>query len=186
MSAVKFPASRLLAQVTRGIFTRQRPTIRAMRRQSVIHVGDSDNLGEQRHLFPAKSQRIAAAVEAFVVEPDDGPHDAQRLQWRAQRIADVGMSLHQFEFRRGQRSLFQEHRVRDADLPNIVKKSPPIERLQILLAKAERFAEGDGMSREPFAVTVGRGITRFDREGQRHKRRFRRIERIEQVLHSGQ
>jgi hypothetical protein len=65
-----------------------------------------------------------------------------------------------------------------------VKKSSPVERLQIVLAKAERFAERDGVSGQPFAVTVGRRIARFDGQCQRHEGRFRGIERIEQVLHS--
>jgi hypothetical protein len=58
-----------------------------MRRQGVIHVRDPDNLGEQRHLITAKSQRVATAVQPFVVKPHDGPNRAERLQWRAQRIA---------------------------------------------------------------------------------------------------
>ena len=44
---------------------------------------------------PRKPCRIPAAVEPLVVTPDDRPHRAQRLQRRAQRVADLGMSLHQ-------------------------------------------------------------------------------------------
>src|SRR6185503_7103046 len=80
----KFPACRLLSQVTRGSFTRQGGTVRAMRRQRVVDVRDADDLGEQRYLIPAESQRVAAAVESFVMKPNDGPDGAERLQWCAQ------------------------------------------------------------------------------------------------------
>src|SRR4030095_1458521 len=152
--AQEFPGCRLLAQVTRGIFTRPRRTIWAMRRQSVVDVGDPDNLREQGHLVAVKSQRIAAAVQTFVVKPDDGPHGAQRLQRRAQRVPDVRMPLHQLELFGGQRPSLEEDRIRDADLADIMKKPSPIERLQLLLAKTKCLAERDSMPRQAFAVTV--------------------------------
>src|SRR5678816_3129573 len=79
--AQEFPSCCVLAQERRGLFTRQRGAVRAMRRQRIVDVGNSHNLREKRHLGAAKSQRITAAVESFVMKTDDRPHGAQRLQW---------------------------------------------------------------------------------------------------------
>ena len=77
MRAQKLSRRRVLAQVTRRLFPRQRTTVWTMRGQGVVDVSDSDDLGEQRDLVAAKSKRIAAAVQSFVMKPNDGPHGAQ-------------------------------------------------------------------------------------------------------------
>ena len=106
-----------------------------MRRQRVVHVGDADDLRQQRHLVPAQALRIPAAVEPLVVAPDDRPHGAQRLERRAQRIADIGMLLHQLEFGGRERARLQQHRIGNADLADVVQIAAAMQRLQIFVAE---------------------------------------------------
>src|SRR5436190_23970243 len=89
MFAQELAAGGFLQQVARRIFLRQRWTVGPMRRQRIVDVTDADDLREQRHLVASKSLRISAAVEPLVMAPDDRAHAPQRLQRRAERVANI-------------------------------------------------------------------------------------------------
>ena len=87
---------------------------------------------------------------------NDGPDIAQRLERRAKRIADIGMLLHQLEFDGRERALLQEHRIGNADLPDVVKIAATVQRLQVCLTDAERLPRATAWcarrSQWPFVV----------------------------------
>src|SRR6185295_6808124 len=147
---------------------------------------DADDLREQRHVVAAKPLRVSAAVKALVMTTDDWPNVPERLQRRAQRVADIGMLLHQVELVGRERTAFEKHGIRNAYLPHVMKIAASMKRLQVRFAETDRRAERDGMMRQAFAVAAGSGVARFNGQRQRHERGLRRIECVEQVLHPRQ
>ena len=63
-----------------------------------------------------------------------------------------------------QRPRLQQHGIRNADLPDIVKKAAARERRDVVLVEPERPAQRGGVLRETLAMAVGRAVARFDRQ----------------------
>ena len=141
---VELPFAHFLTQVADGILLRPGRTVRARRRQRVVDVDDPDDLCEQRDVIAAQPVRVAAAVDAFVVTADDRTHPPQRLERRAQRVADVRVALHQLEFLGRERAGLEQHRVGHADLADVVEIAASMQRLEIFGGEAERPSELDG------------------------------------------
>ena len=107
------------------LFERQAFAIRAIGRQRVEEVGDTEHAAEQRDLFALQSFRIAFAVPALVVILHAGQqaHHFLALDVRQDARAVQRVQPHFLEFRIGQLTGFVENRVGDADLADVVQQA---------------------------------------------------------------
>ena len=97
--------------------------VRAIADHRVERIGDRDNTRLERDVLTAQPMRIAAAIETLVVGDDDRGILGQGRNSGQDLGARLGVALHDFPLRCGQRALFEEDRVRDADLADIVQNA---------------------------------------------------------------
>ena len=112
----------IVAQVAQDLFLAQAGPIRAIRFQSVVHIGHGKNARVQRNLLPGEAFRIALSVLAFVMVQHDRDQigkPANGLQdFRAQRDVFV----HRPDFFRRELARLIEQRAGDADFADVVEQ----------------------------------------------------------------
>ena len=112
----------------------------------------------------------------------DFADEPQRAELAAQPIADDGVLLHQLEFSWRQRRRFQQERVWNANLADVMEIPAAVEGGKVLSGASEHGAERDGVVREPFAVAVGVLIAGFDDEGKAAQDLFGGVEVVGVLL----
>src|SRR5207253_5278823 len=106
-------------------------TVRPRRRERIEHVDNADNVRQPRNVVAPQTRRIATAIKTLVMESNDRTHAPQRLQRRTEAVTDLRMTLHQLEFVRGQATRFQQHRIGNSDLAQVMKIAAAMERIQV-------------------------------------------------------
>jgi hypothetical protein len=148
-------------------------------RDGVIHVNDPHHLRQQRDIAAPKAVRVPAPIEPLVMVADDRLDMAERLQRLAEALADDRVPPHQITLGTRQLPGFEEHRIGDAYLPDIVQVSAAAQCLEVLAAQAEYGAQPHGLTGQAFAVPVGQRIARLEGKGQRDKCSFSRVELVD-------
>ena len=67
-----------------------------------------------------------------------------------------------------------------------MKITTAMQRIEVLVRKTHRPAKSHRLYRQPPAMADGRRIACLDRQRERHERRLRGVERVNQILHARQ
>src|SRR5207253_6521052 len=105
-------------------------------------VADGDDARAERDLLAGEAVRIAATVPALVARADDRRDVRERLDRREDPLADDRVRAHHRPLLVVERRALVQHRLRDADLADVVEERAELDRLDELLAGAE--PPGDG------------------------------------------
>ena len=74
------------------------------------------------------------------------------------------MVLHQGTFCRIERAPFQQYRIRNPDLADVVQESSPMQRDLLIVAKPQALTECGRVSREALTVPLRVRVACFDRQ----------------------
>ncbi len=134
------------------------PAVGARRGDRVVGVGDRHDPRPERDRLPLEAGRVAAAVEALVVVPDDRERPLEEIQ----RLDDLHPALRVGADRRellvGEPPGLAQDRVLDADLADVVNHPGQPQRLDVLLRQIEAGGDGHGDLRDPPRVARRVGV----------------------------
>src|SRR5262249_56381731 len=100
-------------------------------------------------LLPHQPAGIALTVEALLVTEDDRRGSAEEGDPLDHLVADVRVPLHLRPLLGGEPGRLEQHRIGDADLPDVVEERPAADLLQLRPADAEAIGDGGGLPPYP-------------------------------------
>src|SRR5262245_15643023 len=156
-------------------FHRARRLVRAERGQCVERIDQTDDLRDERNLCASQAIRIPGAINAFVMVPNDLTHRSERPDTSTERVTDRSVLLHPDEFGGCQRPGFEENRVRDADLADVVQVAAASERVDVARGEIQRGTHRRRVLCETTGMPGGLRIAGLHRQGQADENGFRGV-----------
>ncbi len=159
-----------------------RPVVRAVRRQRIEIVNDAENAGPERDLFLFQPGRIAASVPPLVVAQDERRHRVRERDAGDDVGAHLRVNANLLELFGCQRTRLGEDVLRHGELADVVQERSRPDRLDFVLAHAERASHARRV-RLYTSDVVGRALVlRVDRQRQRFDRGHLQIRHLPRVV----
>jgi hypothetical protein len=136
-----------LGETKPGDPTGHRVAVGTIRRHRVVCVRHCDDSRQERDLLIGDTVRVSAAVDAFVVVPDDCGDLAVDLDFREDALSNLGMALHLSALLEGECSRFLQHASRQPDLSDVVYESGEMRLLDLDVGKAHSQSDVTSVDR---------------------------------------
>src|SRR5208283_5366978 len=145
-----------------GVVEVHRVLIRAIGGHGGEYIGQCDDAGHERNLWPGKAVGIAAAVHVLVVELDAGEHVLELRHWAHDVGALGGVRFHDIELFGRKRAGLLQDAVVHANLADVMKEGGDAQLVQILGGKLEFLRDHRGILSHTAGVTPGIGVLFVD------------------------
>ncbi len=118
-------------------------------------------------MFAFQTVRVAAPVYAFMVRRHKLADIAKERELGDDFFANQRMLTHGGKFLVRQSSVFEQHRVRHADLADIMEERTHAHPFHLALVQPRRLRKADGVIRHAVGMTSGVNVLGIDQETQR-------------------
>src|SRR5215218_10605609 len=152
------------------------PAVRAVARHCVERVGDREDPRAGRNLLATEAVRIAGAVPALVVAPDDAPALAVEERDALEHLlADHRVRLDEPPLGLVQRTRLSEDRVGHADLPDVVEEEAVRRARVVAEGRLDDTCEGERVALHAPRMGARAGVLRLQGASERRDRLLVRL-----------